>query len=273
MTLASATQLSSEGGCTWVGAIEPGWDILGVTNGGYLMAMMGRAMTNMAEDRQVVTMSAHFTRPATAGPVRIDVDMVKEGKSFTTFRADMTAENGTLLSALGTLAPDDRHHGWTVLGDGSPPELPPPEECVRAVPSSEGPLPPPFVGKVMVLIHPDDAVALKGRPTGIPRFRGWFRLLDDEPLDSLAVLLAADAFPPAIFNVDLPLGWTPTLEMTTHVRNPRPSGWLRCAFRTRFLTGDLVEEDGEIWDESGSLVGQSRQLALVPRLDQLELGQ
>jgi len=52
---------------------------------------------------------------------------------------------------------------------------------------------------------------------------------------------------------------------TVHIRNPPLSGWLKCRFRTRYVTGGLLEEAGEIWDEEDNLVAQSRQLALVPR--------
>ena len=63
----------------------------------------------------------------------------------------------------------------------------------------------------------------------------------------------------------LPVAWTPTVELTAHIRtNPAP-GWLRCRFATRFVTAGFLEEDGEVWDRTGRLVGQSRQLALVPR--------
>ena len=86
-----------------------------------------------------------------------------------------------------------------------------------------------------------------------------------ESLGSLGLLLATDAFPPTIFNADLPVAWTPTVELTAHIRaNPAP-GWLRCRFSTRFVSSGFLEEDGEVWDSTGRLVGQSRQLALVPR--------
>ncbi|NND04035.1 MAG: thioesterase family protein, partial [Acidimicrobiia bacterium] len=86
-----------------------------------------------------------------------------------------------------------------------------------------------------------------------------------EALDTLGLIVAADAFPPTIFNANLPVAWTPTIELTTHVRE-RPTGeWLRCSFNTRFITGGFLEEDGELWDENDRLIAQSRQLALLPR--------
>ena len=81
----------------------------------------------------------------------------------------------------------------------------------------------------------------------------------------MGLLVAVDAFPPTIFNTDFPVAWAPTVELTAHVRARPAAGWLRCAFSTRFVTGGFIEEDGEVWDTTGTLVAQSRQLALVPR--------
>ena len=67
-------------------------------------------------------------------------------------------------------------------------------------------------------MHPDDAGFSRGRPSGEMQLRGWFRLPDDQPLDTLALVLATDAYPPTIFNADLPVAWTPTVELTAHVR-------------------------------------------------------
>ena len=127
------------------------------------------------------------------------------------------------------------------------------------------PFPPPFMSHVDLRLHPDDAGFSSGAPSGEPRVRGWFRLPDDEPMDTVALVLATDAFPPTAFNARLPVAWTPTVELTTHVRACPAPGWLRCSFTTRFVTGGFLEEDGEVWDETGRLVAQSRQLALIPR--------
>jgi acyl-CoA thioesterase len=197
--------------------------------------------------------------------VSIETQVVRSGRTFSTVRAELSSETGPVLAVIGTFAEPDRDPGDTKLVDAEPAEIPPPEDCIRAVPAVDGPLPPPLVGKVEERIHPADAVTLLGTPSGRPLMRGWFRLLEGELMTPFALLLAVDAFPPAIFNTTLPLAWTPTLEMTTQIRFPRVEGWLRCQFSTRFVTGGFLEEDGEVWDESGRLVALSRQLALLPR--------
>lgn len=264
MKWGDASAVTSSGEGTWKAEVQPDWDIFGIANGGYMMAIAARAMSETAQGRVPVSVTAHFTRPVSAGPIEVTVDTVKEGRTFSTMSARVTAASDslTLLGSFvepGSLDPDDLYVA------AEPPDLPPPEECPRALPSPDGPLPPPLMAQFEERIHPDDVGPLQGRPSGTARMRGWFRLHDEEPLDPFTLFLVADAFPPTIFNLDLPLAWTPTLEMTTHIRSTPARGWLRCQFSTRFVTNGLLEEDGEIWDEAGYLVALSRQLALVPR--------
>ena len=147
--------------------------------------------------------------------------------------------------------------------EAEPPELPPVDACIPVDPADR--FAPPFMQRIDLRLHPDDAGFSRGAPSGEPRVRGWFRLRDDEPIDSLALVLATDAFPPTAFNAKLPVAWVPTVELTSHVRARPAPGWLRCVFTTRFVTGGFLEEDGEIWDATDRIVAQSRQLALVPR--------
>jgi hypothetical protein len=76
--------------------------------------------------------------------------------------------------------------------------------------------------------------------------------------------MVVDALPPVTFDLGMP-GWAPTLELTAHVRARPAPGWLKVRHATRNLAGGMFEEDCEVWDSTGRLVAQSRQLARQPR--------
>ena len=242
--------------------LAKGWDVFGVTNGGYTLSVLGRAMGMLVGTRRLISISGHFLNPATPGPVEIDTQIVKNGRSLDTTTATMSRDGRPLLmaSAVHASVTDDQEGAEIVVGE--PPDLPPPDDCVRATPAHDAPLPPPLVGQVDVRVHPEDAGALAGNPSGRGRMRGWFRLLNDEPLDPYAIVMASDAFPPPVFNSGLPLGWTPTVDLTVHIHNGEANGWLACRFTTNFVTRGMLEEDGELWDSNGKPVAFSRQLAL-----------
>jgi acyl-CoA thioesterase len=260
---ATATGVAGAGDGRWRASVPPGWDIAGNTNGGVLLSIAARALLEATGRADPVTVTAHYLAPGRPGPVEVAAEVVKAGRRFTTATAVLSDATRPLLSVLGTFG--ELEDPGAVLVDGGPPDLPAPEACVL-VPATET-FPPPFMGKVELRLHPDDAGFMAGEGSGQPLVRGWFRLLDDEPIDTVGLLLASDAFPPTIFNARLPVAWTPTLELTVHVRSRPAPGWLACRFATRFITAGFLEEDGEVWDTGGRLVVQSRQLALVPRAD------
>jgi acyl-CoA thioesterase len=193
--------------------------------------------------------------------VTLETEVVKAGRRFSTVSATLQGPDRPLLQLLGSFGDLEESIGFERI-EAEPPALPPVDECVPIEPTDT--FPPPFMGRVELRLPPERAAAW-GAPSGLPRVEGWFRLRDGEPIDPLALLVAVDAFPPTIFFTDLPVAWVPTLELTAHVRARPAPGWLRCAFTTRFITGGFLEEDGEVWDETGRLVAQSRQLALLPR--------
>lgn len=264
MSFARASALTRADDTTWQGEIPPGWDIFGKANGGFLLGIAARSGVLTSGRPDPVTITGHFLAPAPTGPISVATEILKEGRRFATVRSEIYSGSGQiLLAALGSygdLAPGDAPERVAAVQ----PELPPVEDCVRVEPTAT--LPPPFMGRVDLRLHPDDIPSGRAGPDGQIRLRGWFRWRDSEPLDTVGLIVAADAFPPTAFSADLPVGWVPTLELTTHVRErPVPDDWLRCSFTTRFITGGFIEEDGELWAESGRLIAQSRQLALISR--------
>ena len=75
-------------------------------------------------------------------------------------------------------------------------------------------------------------------------------------------LFASDALPPAT----LPLGssgWVPTLQLTSYVRRLPASEWLRARQKAIVIADGLVDERCELFDDDGTLVASSSQLAMV----------
>ncbi|MAT05951.1 MAG: diacylglycerol kinase [Acidimicrobiaceae bacterium] len=261
-----ATVVASRGDGTYDAAIVEGWDIAGNANGGYLIALAARAMTDAVE-RPPLSITAHYLSPGKVGPVTIDVDVVRAGRRMAVVRSTVASpEHGPVMALLGTFAdqPAPEDAGPSVIA-AAPPELPPIEQCVPAGPpvgmNDSG-----FGQRVVCSYHPDDTGFRSGNPTGTAVMRGWFEFADGTDVDAFGLLVALDAFAPVCFNrEEFPPSWAPTLELTAHVRESPAPGPLRCVFRSRFIQNGMFEEDGEIWDSRGVLVAQSRQLALIPK--------
>lgn len=248
------------------GAVHDGWDIGGNANGGYLLALAGRAMAEVA-GRPPLTVTGHYLAPAPAGPCTIEVRPVRVGRRMATMSASLRQGDRAIIEVLGTFA-DQTGEAGSLLVDGAPPDLPPYDECDLPPGADEGPLPA-INDRLAVRLRPGDGGFRTGEPTGRAEIAGWFAFADGAPadaaIDAIGLLLVSDALAPAVFNTELPVGWVPTVELTVHVRGVPAPGPLRCRFTSRFIHGGLLEEDGEMWDSTGALVAQSRQLALTPR--------
>jgi len=259
-----ATAVTRTGEHSWSAELAADWDILGITNGGYVLAIASRASAAEVEDRDPVAITGHFTKPAHTGPVTLETEVVRTGRRLAVVRARVFQDDQVVLETLGTfaVAQEDTE---AVLTDASPPKLPPPDDCPPMLPAEGAPFPPPSVGRLDMRAGPQVAELFEKGESSEPVVTGWFRLRDAEPLDAHALIVAADAFPPTAFVAGLPIGWTPTIELTVHIRDPEPVGWIRCEIRSRFVSGGFIEEDGLFWDDEDRLVAQSRQLAMVSK--------
>jgi hypothetical protein len=263
----SAVTSDGETTDTYAAVIQPGWDIGGNANGGYLLALAGRAMAD-AVGRPPVSLTAHYLRPASStGACEVVVTTVRAGRRFSTATASLVivvdgGERRELIRLLGTFG--EQTSGGPSYVAEQPVDLPDYDDCELPPSPSEGPKPA-MMERLASRIFPGDEGFRTGNPTGEAQIRGWFAFADHEPIDAIGLLLVADAFPPPVFNTDLGVGWVPTVELTVHVRGVPAPGPLRCRFRSRFVHDGLLDEDGEMWDSAGTLVAQSRQLALAPR--------
>lgn len=254
-----ATHVGPDG----AGAIHEGWDINGNANGGYLLALAARHMVAVSGRPHPVSVTAHYLAPGKPGPVQVDAGVVKAGRRFATVSGQMHAGGKPMLQMVGTFGDlsvpgSDYEH----LASG-PPSLPTFEDCVPRR-RRQGMVEVAMMDRLNVRIHPDHAGWVENNRNGVAEMAGWFGFADGRPIDTLALLMVCDAFPPAVFHLDMPPGWVPTVELTVHVRGVPAPGPVSCVFRSQFVQGGFFNEDGEIWDSAGRLVAQSRQLGLTP---------
>ena len=259
-----ATAVTRTGDGAYTASISPDWGINGNANGGYVIAMAARAMADAA-GRPPLTVTAHYLTPGPAGPCTVEVDIIRVGGRTSTVRALLRTGDTRVAALLGSFG--DQVVRVVSVIDGAPPDLPPIDECPATKPPNvvSG-----FGDRVDARVRPSDLGFGVGKHSGRGEIAGWFRLEDSDAdevaIDAFGLLLAADAFAPVCFQFpEFPTGHAPTLELTVHVRGTPEPGPLRCRFTSRFMQQGLFEEDGEIWDATGRLVAQSRQLALIPR--------
>jgi hypothetical protein len=259
--------------------LDAGWVVGGGVNGGYLLAVIGNAVSDVLGDVGHVdpfSVSAHYLSASTPGPATVETAVVRSGGRFSTVAATLVQEvdgqRVPRISALATYGDLDTAHDASTDAAAEAlhlalpvPDLPPREQCLLASDAPEDVKKmAPLIERFGTLLDPVTAMWAIGKPSRAGMIQGWFKLADDRPLDALALLMVVDALPPTTFDLGMP-GWAPTLELTAHVRAKPAPGWAVVRHQTRTVAGGLFEEDCDVWDSTGRLVAQSRQLALQPR--------
>ncbi|MHC5904628.1 thioesterase family protein [Streptomyces sp. S6] len=246
--------------------LPAGWTIFGALNGGYLLAVLGRALGETLPHPHPFTISAHYLSASRPGPAVVRTETVRTGRTLSTGQASLfqhdadgtETERIRVLASYGDLAslPDD------VRTSAKPPAFPPLAHCVGPEDSPGSTDPHPIAQRVTLKLDPATVGWALGRPSGKGESRAWFGLADGRDADPLSLLLAVDALPPTAFDLGIQ-GWVPTVELTAHIRALPAPGPVRVSITTRNLAGGFLEEDAEIWDSEDRLVAQSRQLARV----------
>lgn len=249
----------------WSSQFVDGWDLGGIPNGGYQLAIATRVAIAATDHPDPLSMHAIYLRRANIGPVEAVTSILKSGKRQSALHISLI-QNDTIVTEVTALvgslehATDQSH--W---GDAKPPLLPDPDACTRMVHSPAEPYPPPIVNQMDVRLHPDDYDQINRQASGLPQFRGWTRFKDGQSMDAVRTMVAADIFPPPILNSGLPLAWVPTMTLTVQIRKRPTTAWLAGHFETTVANGPYLAENGELWDENGELVATVQQLAGVPR--------
>jgi hypothetical protein len=153
------------------------------------------------------------------------------------------------------------------VSDLEPPEVDPPDS-IRASSGFPDRQLPPFVRHLVLQPRIGMAPPAGGSPA--MEVGAWLGLAEPRPLDALALAFYCDALLPAPFARLRDPAVAPTVDLTVHFRTrmpraPDPDPHELCLVRTttRVIHEGFFEEDGVIWAADGSVLAQSRQLAIL----------
>jgi acyl-CoA thioesterase len=254
------------------GELDAGWKVGAGINGGLLLAVAANALKQVfLGDGHLdpIAISAYYLSASRSGPSTLHTDVIRRGRTMSTGQVSLTqaeddggsVERVRAIATYGNLddLPDEVHTTAT------PPVMPPPDQCIGTdLAPADFRATAALLDRFDLRLDPDCVGWALGEPSKRGVIQGWLKLADGREPDPLMLLLAVDALPPVTFDLGLP-GWAPTVELTAHLRAKPAPGWLRVVHSTRNFAGGFLEEDAEVWDSTGRLVAQSRQLARAPR--------
>ncbi len=251
-------------------AVADGWRAGRGPHGGYLAAMLLRALIETVDDgrRSPRSLTIHYARAPEPGPVVIRTAIERAGRSLSTLSARLEQDGRLMALVLSAFSVP-----WQA-----------PEVDDLPLPDVEGPDPDRQAGTAVRFGAPPFTRHLILQP----RFRGaplsgerrpmelgaWVGLAEPRPLDALEVAFFTDALIPSPFFATGEPAAAPTIDLTIHFRVPLPrraregcpsEAHQLCyaQMSSRLLHEGFFEEDGVIWAADGTVLAQSRQLALL----------
>jgi len=257
------------------GCISDAWMLAVVPQGGIVAAMAARAMEAVLGDpaQTLRTSTAVFAGQVDRGPVVIDVQVLRRGRSMSQLSATVrNPDRAAGLTAIAAFGAPRRGFAFTELAmpdvdgpagrrsyrdplpdgvefDFHRPPMPFWEEVIEARP---------VIGRA-----PWEPFAHEPAETAT-----WYRV--DEPpqdgdgaLDPLAYLVLCDTMPGAVGQkigpVDEPW-FGPSVDLTLHVLDRAEPGWLLAHNRARHAGDGYASVDQALWTEDGRLVAYATQL-------------
>jgi hypothetical protein len=259
-TFSQASSISVRGAGLFAAEISGEWTIAGKPNGGYLLALLGRAASSVSGAGDVVAASAHFLRSPVPGPVEISAELLRRGRSISQVRTRMSQGDRPCVEALLTTSEPDPSAAPCWDAGLARAEVAPFDDCVRLKPMTPQGARVAMFDQVDARLDPEWSGVTSGRPSGRGQLRGWLRLPAGENFDPVALLYAVDVLPPPTFDTDF-IDMVSTAELTVYIRALPAPGPVRIASRARLIDPQWVDHSCDVWDQAGRLVAQATQLA------------
>lgn len=259
----AATALVAQGDGVYTAVCDPRWNAPAGPNGGYVAALLARAVIAELDDPACAlrALTVHYPRaPRTGEPLTIRVTVERRGRAVVNLALRAEQEGRLVLLGLAVASPD-----WTAALDyAAPAPVVPP---VRDLPPRDLPPDVPPIARrydMRIGLGPMPFSGGEESLTG-----GWIRFNEPRACDAPAAVAYMDAWLPAPFSRLTAPAAAPTLDFTVHLRRPLPLAGMAPEDHVmiRMSSGTsahgFFEGDCELWSPDGVLLAHARQLALL----------
>ena len=236
-------------------------------HGGYLMAVMHKALTSILPHSTAISSSVQYLDRIDAKTFELEVETFKTSRGSSSGIVKLKQDNKICTTFTGTCSDFEFMKGY----DGLQKPLPnifnegDKKDYIKMNYDkiSKG-FTPAFIQQLECLIHPDHAWWNRDSndKNNEARCSAFLEMQGGIP-DQFCLSFYSDILPPVVSNKYGPLGWIPTITLTTHIRQLPSTSELYADFRATDINKGYFEQDCNIWDLNGNLVASSRQLTRI----------
>jgi acyl-CoA thioesterase len=235
--------------------IDPGWNSWTGLHGGYITALAAGAAAARVPGQALRSVQAVFLRPVTGRRAIIGVQAVRAGGTSSVLDADVTDDAGRaalrLRALLGSGAAGPRYDEQSAPAAPAPGDCPPFRFPVELVPFTQ---------------HLDVRPAGTARPLAggdTAELLAWIRLQRRELTGPQALLVLADALPPALYATTTAPVPMPSADLAVHLgpdaSQAEPDGWFLVRLATMTAGDGWSIDRATVWAAGGRLLASATQ--------------
>ena len=235
-------------------------------HGGYLTAVMQKALSLSMPHPHVINSNTLYLDRTEPKEISIHVDKIRESRGSSVGRVSLIQDEKLRCMMTGICSDFNYMNGVNDL-ETLPPNIFNEKRdlfiSLNFDNKQEG-FTPSFIKQTKCDIAKKHAWWLKNENElgDEARCTGFISMGEEIP-DQFVLSFYSDFFPPVVMNKYGPLGWVPTLSLTTNIRQLPTTSELFMDVIAKDLNKGFFEQDCQIWDLNKNLVATSRQLTRI----------
>ena len=235
-------------------------------HGGYLTAVMQKALSLSMPHQHVINSNTLYLDRTEPKEICIQVKKVRESRGSSVGQVSLIQDDKLRCMMTGICSDFNFMKGVNDL-ETLPPKIFNKERdsfiLLNFENKQEG-FTPSFIKQTKCEIAKQHAWWLKNEDDlgDEARCAGFISMGEEIP-NQFVLSFYSDFFPPVVMNKYGPLGWVPTLSLTTNIRQLPTTSELFMDVIAKDLNKGFFEQDCQIWDLNQNLVATSRQLTRI----------